>query len=59
MKQKRIFLTKDEALLLCAFSDDDTIHTFRQSGFGFIGYDLQRQSGKAHGFNRGMKATLK
>ena len=43
MKQKRIFLTKDEALSLCAFSDDDTIHTFRQSGFGFIGYDLPKR----------------
>lgn len=43
MKQKRIFLTKDEALSLCAFSDDDTVHTFRQSGFGFIGYDLPKR----------------
>lgn len=43
MKQKRIFLTKDEALSLCAFSDDDTIHTFRQSGFAFIGYDLPKR----------------
>lgn len=43
MKQKRIFLTKDEALSLCASSDDDTIHTFRQGGFGFIGCDLSKR----------------
>lgn len=43
MKQQRIFLTRDEALSLCAFSDDDTIHTFRQSGFGLIGYDLSKR----------------
>lgn len=43
MKQQRIFLTKDEALSLCAFSDDDTVHTFRQSGFGFIGCDLSKR----------------
>lgn len=43
MEQKRIFLTKDEALSLCAFSDDNTVHTFRQSGFGFIGYDLPKR----------------
>lgn len=43
MKQQRIFLTRDEALSLCAFSDDGTIHTFRQSGFGFIGCDLPKR----------------
>lgn len=43
MKQKRIFLTKDEALSLYVFSDDDTIHTFRQSGFGLIGCDLSKR----------------
>ena len=43
MKQQRIFLTRDEALSLCAFSDDDTIHTFRQGGFGLIGCDLSKK----------------
>lgn len=44
MKQQRIFLTRDEALSLCAFSDDDTIHTFRQGGFGFIGCDFSKKN---------------
>lgn len=43
MKQQRIFLTKDEALSLCAFSDDDTVHTFRNGGFGLVGCDLPRK----------------
>lgn len=43
MKQKRIFLTKDEVLSLCAFSDDDTVHTFRNGGFGLVGCDLPRR----------------
>lgn len=43
MKQQRIFLTRDEALSLCAFSDDDTVHTFRNGGFGLVGCDLPRR----------------
>lgn len=43
MKQKRIFLTKNEVLSLCAFSDDDTVHTFRNGGFGLVGCDLPRR----------------
>jgi len=43
MKQKRIFLTKDQAFALCAFSDDDTVHTFRQEGFGLFGCDLSKR----------------
>lgn len=43
MEQKRIFLTKEEALSLCAFSDDDSVHTLRQGGFGLVGYDFTRK----------------
>lgn len=43
MEQKRIFLTKDEALSLCAFSDDDTVHTFSGGMFTLMGFHLTRE----------------
>lgn len=43
MEQKRIFLTKNEALSLCAFSEDDTVHIFRNGGLGLVGYDFTRK----------------